>query len=656
MNNWQNIFFETYSLLQVFILCQHVRSAEQIIFCRPGLLKQPPRLKKMFLAGLIRCLNPRVVIREVSIEEITEEIWRLNGQAIALVESLTDKIKQSRSFQVIVRLVKDENIIKYFKGRLVRQMPTQLFFLRMAKKFAMQHKNLLVVPNYNEYSHLRSEGDLECSIIPGSLKRLRQVNHIRLLVSNSLSFFMLLLLPPAYCILRLSNGFRSGPRARYKLVMPVIWGFFDSDGKADEIKKDRSDEYFYGKNLRPGEILHTFGYWPIASPRRRRYQRIMKERGYAFADSKKYKLSLGFLKIAFEALVAGISGWRSAFSGDVLEGMLLDSLPKCVYRYLGKKLEIENIDCDVESIRNDYDPAHVISTILMNQEGGKTLGIQHAASPYDCPQLHYIHVDCYVVYGEFYVKLFSPYWDNLRLARIGREKLDSLAWIVNNEVRQAEIRAKETRLYGKLDRIALVLFPGAAEICLERQWNEIYRGLLAIQKIDLNVRIFLRFRDLSRVESSPCLARLAELPRLDSRFVADHDNFSTNELISICDLAIVPQASFALNEAILTEARVFTFEYTGTAELIFSSYDQGLVLNSAEDIIRVFEDLKDGSWQKQDARWNLLRDDLNYYKDGNNSKRLRDTILNVISETQHSNTNTPLKAVGEFCAKQELSS
>lgn len=635
MKPTKNIFFETYSLLQVLALSWCIRSTEQIIFCRPGLLPQSPRWKKGLIRGFIRFLNPKATVQEVSIEEITEEIWQLNKQGIEQIERLTEKIKQSPAFCFGLRLIRDENIMKYYKASLARKIPAQVFFLAMAKKFTARHGGqALIVPKYDEYSHVQTGENQEWLPSWELPRTLQIVNQICLLLSRWGSILFITLLPPAYLLMHLPNGLRWGARPKYKLLMPTVWGFWDKDDLSDRVKKDYSDEYFYGDELKPGEILHTFGDWPMEASVKHRYQEIMRQRGYAFVDKKKYKLSLEFLRETIRVSGACILSWRSLLSDAfALDSLLLGLLPKLVYRYLGKKLEIENIDYDVESIRNDYDPAHVVSTILANQEGKKTVGIQHAASPYDCPQLYYVHVDCYVVYGEFYVKLFAPYWDHLRLARIGREKLDSLARLVVDGTRCLRIRERAVNLYGKSAYIVLVLFPGAPEICLEKQWNEIYRGLLAIQKSDLDVRIFFRFRDLSKVKTSPCLIPLAELPQKDSRFVVDHSNFLTNDLMSISDMTIVPQASFTLNESIITEAKTFTFEYTGTAKFYFSHYGKDLILHSAQDVLRAFQGLERG-YEGFDCRWDELRKDLNYYADGNNSRRLQKVILKAISQTQ----------------------
>lgn len=630
----KNIFFETYSLLQVLALSWRIRSTERIIFCRPGLLPQSPRWKKELIKGFIRFLNSKATIQEVSIEEITEEIWQLNKQGVGQVERLTEKIKQSPAYCFGLRLIRDENVMQYYKGGLAREIPAQVFFLMTAKKLMTRLGYVLIVPKYNEYLHVQIENSQE-GLATWALPRVLQiVNQIRLFLSQCGQILFLTLFPFAYLLMHLFNGFKWGARPKFKLLMPVIWGFRDTTDLSAMAKKDYSDEYFYGDTFKPGEILHTFGDWPLEAPVRHQYQETMKKRGYAFVEKKKYKLSLKFLKDVIRVLKICILSWRSLLSTvSTLDGLLLGTLPKLVHRYLRKKLEIENVDCEAESIRNDYDPGHVLSTILANQEGKRTVGIQHAASPYDCPQLHYVHVDCYVIYGEFYVKLFAPYWDHLRLARIGREKLDSLALILANDVLRSKIQDRAIRLFGESKHIALVLFPGAAEICLQKQWNEIYEGLREVSKTDLDAKIFLRFRDISHLEKFSCLSRLAELSLHDRRFILDHSNFTTSELMSISDMTIVPQASFTLSESIITEAKTFTFEYTGAAKFYFSHYGKDLILRSARDVLRTFHGLEQG-YEGFDCQWDDLRKDLNYYADGDNARRLQEVILKDMPYTQ----------------------
>lgn len=624
----KNIFFETYSFLQVLSLSWHIRSAKQVIFCRPGLLPQSTKWKKYLIELLVRFLNPKATIREITIEEITEEIWQLNKQCVVQVESLSDEIMKSPAYQVALKLIKDENILKYFMAILAREIPAQVFFLRMAQKLmARLNEPLYVVSRYADCAHVITKdnrAELPALSLPRSL---RVMNRIRLFLSLWGTFLLTLCLPVAYFILYLSNGFRSGRKPTYKLLMPVVWGFFDQDNIRNGIKGDTNDEYFYSNEFHPGEILHTFGAWPITASIRRQYQEIMRERGYAFTDKKKYRLSLQFIKITIDAFGIFFSSFRLfLLVNSTLDGLLINMLPKLTYRYLEKKLEIENIDYHVEVIRDDYNPAHVISTILANQEGKKTVGIQHTASPYDCPQIYFVHVNCYVVYGEFYVTLFTPYWERLKLARIGREKLDAVATVVMDGSLREKIRSRATQLYGTSKHTALVLFPGAAEICLQRQWNEIYRGLCEVRKTDLDVKIYLRFRSIPQLEKYPFLTRLADLSRHDKRFVVDHTNFTTSELMSLSNLTIVPQSSFAFNESIITGAKTFSFEYTGAAKFYFSRYGKGLVLQSAGDILRVFQGLEQDH-EDLTCRWDELKANLNYYADGENTRRLREVVL-----------------------------
>ena len=85
---------------------------------------------------------------------------------------------------------------------------------------------------------------------------------------------------------------------------------------------------------------------------------------------------------------------------------------------------------------------------------------------------------------------------------------------------------------------------------------------------------------------------------------------------------------FAINEALVINKDVYTFDLTGNAKLLFANYGAGLVIDSADNLIDVIKGLEN-NFQGLTYNKNVLSNDLNYHSDGMNCNRIRDEILSL---------------------------
>ena len=106
----------------------------------------------------------------------------------------------------------------------------------------------------------------------------------------------------------------------------------------------------------------------------------------------------------------------------------------------------------------------------------KTIGTQHAATIFQSPELSYVHVDKYIVYGEIFVKTFS-HWKEIHHEKTGRENID---WIVNIANKNEFIKKLQDRLekkHSKRKYNVLLCFPGGRKLNRIEQWKlHIYDG------------------------------------------------------------------------------------------------------------------------------------------------------------------------------------
>jgi hypothetical protein len=289
---------------------------------------------------------------------------------------------------------------------------------------------------------------------------------------------------------------------------------------------------------------------------------------------------------------------------------------------------MENINYRVELVKNDYNPGHVIATIIANRYGRKRIGVSHSASPVDAPQLCFLHFDKYAVYCDLYVRTFSPYWDSLQLKEIGRESIDS---IIKEASNQEKNRHRIESLYGKRKWVVTVIFPGINDTCLVEQWDKMYRALAEFQGHDLDCHIFFRFRNVSESQDRPHMYRFHSLPEGDPRIILDHENFNTHELFSASDLIITANASFGINEALVVGKPVFTFGYMMKEHLYFPDYGHDFILSETEDVLKTLHGLETG-FSGFDCDWDRLRRDADYFHDGKNSERLSRVIFEILRQ------------------------
>ena len=307
---------------------------------------------------------------------------------------------------------------------------------------------------------------------------------------------------------------------------------------------------------------------------------------------------------------------------------MLSALSKGVYHYLRVVLEMGNIDYQVAFVRNDYNPGHVIHTLVAHRHGRKVAGAAHAASLFDAPQLAYVHLDRYFAQCEIYSRTYGTYWDDVGLVRSGRESLDTL-WTQSNQDVDA-IRARVRELYGDRRFFVLLMFPSMdSKMCLAPQWREMHEGVRRLAELELDAHIFLRFRQATFGEH-PHGVPIVQTAERDPRMILDHTNFSTLELQSASDLVVTANASFGINEAALAGKRIFTFGYTLKEDLYFPPdiYGSDFVLKTADDLVRAVAGVASG-FDGVDCRWDLLRQDSDYYADGRNCDRIRKGVLEL---------------------------
>jgi len=588
---------------------------------------------------IILFLNRDVVIKTFPCADINKLNWDLNKRAVAITDELENSIRRSTCFNIIIELLKDEAVLKYYKMRLVNHISDRLVFFGVAKDKIKEIKSdFYIIPSaVDEFAlqaKLFGEFRLDHYILPGCWS----ANEFRNSVKMLFSLFLFALLPLLYLLFNIHKvKTKTTKNAKYDIAMPVIWGLHEGDVIIGNVKFSQDDSYLYNRAIKKGNIIHMFNFSKFSPEVLKKYKAIMTKRHIPYVERSEYRIGVNMLLTIVKSQKKIARYWRRLFLFGFRDKYeYLRYSITAVYEMLKKYLELENVEYKVEFVRTDYDPGHIVGTIICNKNNRKTVGIQHNASPYSMPWLSYVHMDKYIVYGDNFVRRFSPHWQNIRLAKTGRENIDYVVNIANDRKYIEKLRRRLRMKYSETRHTVLITFPGGDEKNLRKQWDEMYDALCSLRSFDIDLNLFLRFRNVDHLEHFEHLKRFKELPLMDARIHIDHDSFSTHELMAISDLYIAGCASFGISEAIAIMKNVFTFSYMGIEKYYFGEYGSDFILYDRDDVLKVFAAIERG-FQYFDCKWDLLRKDCNYHCDGNNLKRIQDVVWETVEEIDANN-------------------
>jgi len=625
------IFFARYSILQCLLLFPEIRNARLVQY-QPVIRSRDRQHRYVIkiVQLMVQFINPDCKQKEFQREEFIVEEWLANRDSINILQRYTGEYLKSGPCQFLQRVIGSCKVVKYFQGTLTFVLPAWLAFEKVSNNIEKERDTICMHAWEITAAMRQNLGLLRCCL----LKTAYYVQHTFLYFAYLLTVS---LMPVLYLFIRSVRGFRFREfiiDKQYFLAMPVLWGV-SSDGKNvhNGVLKQIDDGYLYGEELQPGNILHIFGKWNFKKSDELKYQNSMEKLGYEFVYSNSFKLNPKFVLLIFKTQITIMLAFLSAVIGfrcnrqNVIMSRFLN---KAVYYCLEKHLELTNVKYKIDFVKDDYNPAHVINSVVARNYGVIPVGVQHTASPFDSPQLCFIDFDLYIVYGDFYVNMFNNCWRNVSLAKIGREVLDCTTELINSKDKLQKITNDFSKLFGKAKYRVLVLLSGPAHVNRGNMWEEFYLGMKRISKLNLDCQIILRLRETSHSKDFDFIKRIVELGDNDSRFITNQTEFSTQELMPICDLIITPNSSFGINEALAAGKRVFTFDLTGAAKLYFDGYGNDFVMESGDDLVNVFEGLE-SNFEGMDCDWDRLTKELNYYADGNNCSKMRDALSSVES-------------------------
>jgi len=256
----------------------------------------------------------------------------------------------------------------------------------------------------------------------------------------------------------------------------------------------------------------------------------------------------------------------------------------------------------------------------------KTIGIQHTATPYECPQLSFVNFDYYLLFGNLYRNRFKKYLVDTKVIINGKDFLDPVIRLKNSKVEQDRVRKDFKDLYGERNNKLLIILPGNSPTVRKYMRQRLVNVLTRWCENSTDLTIIIRFRMRIEIETVNEWAQIYGLSMNNKKIIVDFDNFTTQELISISDRVIIPHASYSMTESLALNKKTYSFDYSGQAKYFFDSYGSDLVITSEKDLYQRII-LSESELSSLDINFKKLSQDLDAFYDGNNVSRLEELII-----------------------------
>ena len=627
----KNLLISRYSLREILLLRSIISQYDKILFMPevsgvPGPKKYKKRLI-LRLLYLFDCKN----IKEVDIDDVIGHFWLSNKEAAQLISSNRKEIASYPHALFINSMLDDDSASNYFLVTYCKDV----FFEKLCQKVSQQHGAdyfLFKIGKYNSDSSLiyDSKGFL---------------NKILILPSYSLSnfsktaFFSLMSFGVciAFLLKSLRNGFKALPNIDKPLLcMPIIRGVSnesDMVSKTRGIKYSSDDRFIYGDEINVDDVIHVFDHWKFNKLVEKEFKSVMKDKGMNFIDVSELKLNLHTLKIAAKIIFKMILFQLRFFKkfNDEISVNMITHLPKGIFSILKKHQELQYVRPRVDLIRDDYNPASILRTSVSRMYGIRTLGIQHTGTVYDVPQLCFVNFDKYILFGDLYKKTFEKFLLDTEIIVSGKDFLDPVVDMLSDDLSTQALIKRFQSLFNDSKENILIILPGSSHLIRkfmrQKMINAIMNWSNHTNNSDRN--LIIRFREKANIHEIQEWREVYNSLKDNKSVIIDFDEFTTQELMYISDLVIVPHSSYAMTEAMALNKSTFSFDFSGSAKFTFKEYNgEDFILENEEDLETIFtsERLVKNCDSK---KYQNLKSGLDKYYDGKNIERIRQTITKL---------------------------
>lgn len=628
MQKKEKIFLlSSYSVLDLLSITKELKECRRVFFL-PKLANVPyaGKIKRKLVKIIINIISKDISIQEIAHDEIIGHYMIANLEAAQYLASKKKEFIGYNPVKFLNRILQDSTVVNYFQASMVYGIFNQTLFIKVTEDYSNKFSEVGWIDNYINQERQQLEGLLKLLVATSNF-----LTMIRLQI--------IIFLTPFYFLFK---HLRNGIELRPKLRKPLLTSLFSNAGLSGESSRHLADyrgtkvsndeSQIYGEEIQIGDVVHVFGYWPIEPKLKQRYFDICKVRGMDFIDSDRLKMNpkiLGYIFYLVKVFLQQTFSLSKNFN-NYDHRLMLSFLPKAIYYLLKKELELQHACPKVDLIKNDYNPGSIIQAIVCRNKKVKTIAQQHTATPYDCPQLCFVNYDHYLLFGNFFREKFKGFLQDTSILINGKDILDSVVELNNNPEKKEVIKKEFINCFGENERIILIILPGAAHTIRKymrvRMLNTLRKW--ASSSKNKNTKIILRFRVRKNVIEVPEWKLLYELAKNNKQFIIDFEQFTTQELIFLSDLVIVPHSSYAMTECLVLNTKAISFDFSGSAAHYFKDYGSDLVITEEEELAKILN-ADSSCLEALNINYIDLARDLDAYHDGNNISRLRQYIVNI---------------------------
>lgn len=633
------LLFQNPSALLLLLSFPQILRASKILFYTPYWLSKgmacPARRQRA--ETWIRWIHPGAEVGIQDPEEMCSLAYDNNAASDRYMEGFFGQVRGAASIRLLGGLVLDPHVERFHKIRLLPWLLYETQFYRTARHLTQRGEQLAVVPadhdRYGFHRHFFGGEDFRRRVPSAVWHWLR----IRQWLSNGLSALlgmnvMLLALPPI--LFTLKTALKSGIRRRADpvhadVVMPLIWGF-NEEGISRGVK-GQDNSYILGGDLDASRVAFFYSDWRFTPTERRLQEERMTRAGIRYFDPDRFPLTLKSLRDAARHLARFLKQLPRHLDLWGEDRRMVWASASLLYNILKFELFADWVEYKVYWERQDYAAAHVVRTILSGKRGRLTVGYHHSApdGAVGFPIIRYTHMHRHLVWGEAISRSYGAHWSQMKNVLVGYWRSD----FVINALKRESLELLEERFrrrFGGKRPLVLLLFPTLEEHNILSYIQEEIEGLRMLRRLPGEFTAVCRFRSAGLADRYRSLG-LEGILQQDSRVVIDLSEFTTYEWMALSDAVIVNSISSAMIEAAAAGKPAFAFDHRRLAERIFAPYGESMVLKTRYDLIRVFEQVREG-FDRSRCRWDELARDFSHYGDGECIRRVREAILCAVSE------------------------
>ncbi|MDH5523659.1 MAG: hypothetical protein OEY01_06660 [Desulfobulbaceae bacterium] len=302
-------------------------------------------------------------------------------------------------------------------------------------------------------------------------------------------------------------------------------------------------------------LMYVFGIWKFPRNIKTQFYQLFKEMGVGHGEELDNKIPLSFFLheyvcfFSFNVIKRFLIGLIKDRSCHI--AMLL-TIRRILLSAVRFKLFLQYFRPSIFISRDDYSYTSCVRTIILNQYHIKNFGISHSQGTYPrhLPGSCFVHFDAYLLRGASYRKIFYPFWEHIKqMPVIGPLESDLVCRAKND----SHVKEEFNKKYGDFFNILIPISCPSWRNFREEFVAEKYRDLPDILELDDKIHLILRPRRIDAVDfflkNFPKYAEYQKKGRISIELL----NFTTYELLALCDLIISEDNSGTLFETICVD-------------------------------------------------------------------------------------------------------